>query len=274
MALTTLALEELREGLRNRWALASVLLFGGLALALALLGSAPVGEVRASALTVTLVSLSSLSVYLVPIIALLLSFDAVVGERERGTLLLLLTYPVARWHVVVGKFLGHTLILGIAVTIGYGIVGVVLVAFSDDGTQGWRAYAAMMASTWLLGAVFAAVGGLVSVLVRQRATAAGVVIGLWLGLVVLYDLALLAVLLGDARQALSSDVFALLMAVNPIDSYRIFNLSGADSSGLLAGMAGMGAETGLAPVVLLTILFSWTVVPVLLSIVALHRQEL
>ena len=42
-----------------------------------------------------------------PLIALLLSYDAIVGEVERGTMMLLLTYPVARWQVVLGKFLGH-----------------------------------------------------------------------------------------------------------------------------------------------------------------------
>ena len=40
------------------------------------------------------VSLSSLTIFLVPLIALLLSHDAIVGEAERGTLLLLLSYPV------------------------------------------------------------------------------------------------------------------------------------------------------------------------------------
>ena len=42
----------------------------------------------------TVVSLASLTVFLVPLIALLLAYDAIVGEAERGTLLLLLAYPV------------------------------------------------------------------------------------------------------------------------------------------------------------------------------------
>ena len=46
------------------------------------------------ALDVVIVSLSSLTI-LLPLIALLISHDAIVGEMERGTLLLLLSYPVA-----------------------------------------------------------------------------------------------------------------------------------------------------------------------------------
>jgi hypothetical protein len=46
-------------------------------------------------LSVTVASLTSLAVYLVPLVALLMSFDAIAGEVERGTLPLVLTYPVS-----------------------------------------------------------------------------------------------------------------------------------------------------------------------------------
>ena len=97
-----IAMQEIRVGLRNRWVLATTLLLAALALSLVLLGSAPTGTVKADPLAVVIVSLSSLTIFLVPLIALLLSFDAIVGEHERGTLMLLLAYPVARWQVVVG----------------------------------------------------------------------------------------------------------------------------------------------------------------------------
>ena len=41
------------------------------------------GVVKAEPLAVVVVSLVSLSIFLVPLIALLLSFDAIVGEHER-----------------------------------------------------------------------------------------------------------------------------------------------------------------------------------------------
>ena len=98
-----LALKELRDGLRNRWVAAAIILLGTLALALSLLGSAPTGSVRVSALDITVINLASLSVYLIPLIALMLSFDALVGEFERGTMLLLLTYPITRRQVKIGR---------------------------------------------------------------------------------------------------------------------------------------------------------------------------
>ena len=95
-----IGLKEFRDGLRNRWVAAAILALALLALVLAFLGSAPAGSVKANALAVTVVSLSSLTVYLLPLIALMLAYDAIVGEAERGTLALLVSYPVARWQVL------------------------------------------------------------------------------------------------------------------------------------------------------------------------------
>jgi Cu-processing system permease protein len=71
----TVAGKEIRDGLRNHWVLAATGLLAALALGLALLGSAPTGTVGAAPLAVTVVSLASLSVFLLPLIALLISFD-------------------------------------------------------------------------------------------------------------------------------------------------------------------------------------------------------
>ena len=97
-----------------------------LILSLALLGSAPTGQVGVGELDVVIVSLTSLSIFLVPLIALLIAHDAIVGEAERGTLPLLLSYPVRRWQVIVGKFCGHVLILLFATIIGYGAAALAL----------------------------------------------------------------------------------------------------------------------------------------------------
>ncbi len=271
--LLAITLEEFREALRNRWFAGAMLLFLALAMSLAFIGSAPVGEVRASPLSVTVVSLASLSVYLVPLIALLISFDAVVGEQDRGTLLLLLTYPVSRWQILLGKYLGALCVLGLAILVGYGAAGVVL-AIAADATEGWRSYAAMMGSSWLLGAVFVGLGCLVSVLVRQRPTAVGLAVGIWLVMVVVYDLALLGLLLADKDLALSPTLFAMLMTLNPTDAYRIVNLAGSEASGLVAGMSGSGRMAGVSVPVLLGGLVVWAVVPFAAAVAVWRQREL
>ena len=118
-----LAGKEIRDGLRNRWVVMTALAMAGLAFSLSFLGSTPTGTTKVSELAVIIVSLSSLSIFFIPLIALLLSVDTIVGESERGTLLLLLAYPVSRWQIIVGKFAGQFLLLSGAIIAGYGAAG-------------------------------------------------------------------------------------------------------------------------------------------------------
>jgi len=272
--LWTLALKEVRDGLRNRWIAAAIILLGTLAVALSLLGSAPTGSVRVSDLDITVISLSSLSVYLIPLIALMLSFDALVGEFERGTMMLLLTYPLERWQVIIGKFLGHLIILFIAIFTGYGGAILLMTLLMGGGTEGWQAYIMMMASSLLLGAVFIALGYLVSILVRERATAAGSAIGLWLGFVVLYDLILFGVLLVDEGQIIGQKLFSILMLISPTDSYRILNLSMFEGVSQAAGIAGIASEAGMNSSVMLGVMLLWVVVPLMMTLYVFQKREI
>jgi Cu-processing system permease protein len=272
--LRLLAVNEFVDGLRNRWVAASILLLGSMALTLLLVGSAPGGTTSAGALAVSVVSLASLSVYLLPLIALMLSFDTLVGEFERGTMLLLLTYPVSRWQVVLGKFFGHIMILAVALTVGYGGAAVITVITTESGSAGWQAYLNMMGSSLLLGAVFIALGYLISVLVRERSTAAGGAVVLWLAFVVLYDLGLLGVLLADKDQAISEALFSVLMLASPTDTYRILNLTAFDTVGRAAGIAGVAAKQGFTLPLLWSLLGAWIAVPLLATIAIFHKREL
>lgn len=269
-----LALKELRDGLRNRWIAAAIFVLGGLALILSLLGSAPTGSVSASALDVSVISLASLSVYLIPLIALMLSFDTLVGEFERGTMMLLLTYPVTRWQVIMGKFLGHLLILFIAITVGYGGAILIMTILTDGSSEGWQAYTVMMASSLLLGAAFIALGYLLSALVKERATAAGAAIGLWLVFVVLYDLLLFGVLLLDEGQLMSQQLFSLLMLISPTDTYRILNLSLFDGVSQAAGISGVASEAGMSGALLLSVMLLWVAIPLAATLMIFQRREL
>lgn len=269
-----LALKELRDGFRNRWIAAAIVVLAILALVLSVLGSAPTGSVRVSELDVSVISLASLSVYLIPLIALMLSFDAMVGEFERGTMILLLAYPVTRWQIIMGKFLGHVIILLIAILVGYGGTVVILSLVTGSGSEGWQAYALMMLSSLVLGAVFIALGYLVSIIVRERATAVGAAIGLWLVFVVLYDLILFGALTMDTDQQIGQQLFAALMLISPTDAYRILNLSLFEGVSEAAGIAGVANEAGLSAGYLVGSLSLWVILPLIAALLVFQRREL
>jgi Cu-processing system permease protein len=165
-------------------------------------------------------------------------------------------------------------ILALAILIGYGSVAVVIAWTSGGDTQGWQAYLAMMASSLLLGSIFIGLGYVVSVLVRERATAAGAAIALWLVFVVLYDLVLLGVLLADKGQAIGEQLVGILMLINPTDAYRIFNLTASEGVRQVAGMTDLVVAGNFSSAVTITVMSAWAMLPLALTAVLFQRREL
>ena len=268
-----IARKEIQEGLRNRWVLATTLLLAALSLTLSFLGSAPTGNVGVNQLDVVIVSLSSLTIFLLPLIALLLSHDAIVGESERGTMLLLLSYPIGRGEVIFGKFLGHLAILAFATLIGFGASAAALTLTGTDITgESWLAFLSMLGSSVLLGAVFLAIGYLTSTLARERSTAGGIAIGIWLFFVLIYDMALLGGLVASQGRAVPALLLDLLLVANPTDAYRLLNLS-SGTAGALSGMGGVAANSRLSAPVMVVALSLWTIVPLGLASFFFSRRE-
>ena len=273
-AVAVIAGREVLAGIRNRWLLAATLLLGALALTLAFVGSSPAGPVAASPLAITVVSLSSLSVFLVPLIGLLVSYDTLVGEIERGTMPLLMTYPVTRWRIVLGKFAGQVAILAIATVAGFGVAALVTGLGHGGDAEAWGAFGLMVGGSILLGAAFIALGTLFSAMVAERGTAAGVSAAAWLVFVVLFDMALLAVLVADEGQAVSGDLFRVLLLLNPTDVYRMMTLAGSETVGALSGMAGVSAEAAFGHALLLPVMLLWIAAPLALAGLLFGRKEL
>ena len=273
-AVTAIAGREVLAGVRNRWMLAASLLLGVLALTLAFIGSTPAGPVAASPLAITVVSLSSLSVFLVPLIGLLVSYDTLVGEIERGTMPLMMTYPVTRWRIVLGKFAGQVAILAIATIVGFGVAALVTGLGDGGDAEAWIAFGTMVGGSILLGAAFIALGTLFSAVVAERGTAAGVSAAAWLVFVVLFDMALLAILVADEGQVVSGDLFRVLLLLNPTDVYRMLTLAGSETVGALSGMAGVSAEAAFGHAVLLPVMVLWIAVPLGLAGLLFGRKEL
>ena len=222
---------------RNLWmslATGLMLLF---AVVLTFAGSAAAGALGVDRLTVTVTNLTTLSVYLIPLIALLLSFDTIAGEKERGTLGLTLSYPISRGAFLAGKFLAHLATLATAVGIGFAAAGLLSVWLGGGSTAGLAALARLAATAVLLGATFLGFGYAVSGLVRQPGAAAGLCIAIWLIGIVLYDLALLGAVVADNGGVFTKSVFPWLLVANPADAFRVVNLTGSDAALLASGLA-------------------------------------
>lgn len=255
-----LVLHELLERLRDRWVLVGAGLFVLLASGVGLYGRGA----EASAAAVTAPSLVTLATFLVPLVALVLGHDAIVGERERNTLGLLLSLPVGRGEVLVAKYLGRGLALSLAVVLGLGAAALVLPA-------GQRAtLLALTPPTLLLGAAFLSLGVLISSVSRRHATAASVAVAVWFVMVLFWDLGLLAALVATDG-AISQDAIAGLVAANPAGLYRvglIADLTGASDLASLGVTAALPTRLGQA-----AIWAGWIGGPLVVGAALLHRRK-
>ena len=256
---------------RNRWVLIAVLLMVVFSLVLSAAGSAPTGALGADRLSVVVASLTSLSVYLVPLVALLMAFDAIAGEVERGTLPLLLTYPVARWEVLAGKLLAHTVILIFAIVAGYGTAAAVTIAADPAAVIGLGSLWRLTLTSILLGATFLGIGYALSALARRASAAAGLAIGLWLGLVVLYDLGLLAAVVADSGGTFTTHIFPAALLANPADAFRLFNLTASQATSAASGVGG--AATVIPQWQSLCSLLVWPLLALALAALAFRKFE-
>ena len=232
------AASEFRIALRNRWVAIAIVLMALFSLVLSAAGSAPTGGLGVDRLSVTVASLTSLAVYLVPLVALLMSFDAVAGEVERGTLPLLLTYPVSRLEILLGKLMAHLAVLSLAVIIGYALAAAAAFWVDTDAMNGLPALARLTWTSILLGATFLGAGYALSSLARRPSGAAGLAMGLWLMAVVLYDLGLLAAVVADNGGWFTTTAFPFALLANPADAFRLFNLAASEATAAAAGVAG------------------------------------
>jgi len=242
-SILTIAGTELRIALRNRWLTVATLIMLLFALALTFAGSAPTGTLGVDLLTVSVASMTMLSVYLAPLLALMIAFDSIAGEGDSGRLALLLTYPVSREQILLGKFLAHVGTLAFSIVFGLGAAGVVAALSGGAGAEGVVALLRLITTSILLGATFLLIGYALSAMSGSATSAAGLAAGVWLVFIVLYDLGLLGAVVMDDGGFFTRHVFPWLMLVNPADAFRIWNITASENLAMATGL--MGAAKGL-----------------------------
>lgn len=137
MTWVAIARKDFTDAVRSRtlWALAGlfVVLAVASAFLFAFLGSGSSGTVGQSSKHQTMVNLilflRAPASWLVPITALLVGYKAIAGERESGSIKLLLSLPHERRDVLFGKVVGRTLVVASAIAGGFGaalVIGLVM----------------------------------------------------------------------------------------------------------------------------------------------------
>lgn len=255
--------KEFRDRIRNRWVLSVAVVFTAFALLIAYFGAAQAGAVGFRSIELTIASLVSLVIYLIPLIALILGFDAIVGERERGSLDLLLSLPITRVELVLGKYCGLAGALTVASIAGFGVAALALAP--QLTASALFHYVGFVLSAILLGGAFLSIAVMLSVFAADRTRASGLAIAAWFFFVLVFDLLLLGALVltsGDYGGA----VFPYLLLLNPADIFRVLNIFSLEEVRTFYGLATVFPEALSHPAALGAMMVAWIVGPLAVAI--------
>jgi Cu-processing system permease protein len=268
--LLTLTQKELRDARRNRWFLLFAAAFAGLALALSWLALSGVGASGLAGFGRTGASLINLVLLIVPLMGLTLGAMSLANERERGTLLYLMTQPVAQIEILLGKFMGLAAAVLIALLLGFGLSGL-LIAWQGGATQA-ADYLAMVILAFFLALVSLSLGFLISAASGRSATAVGLGLFVWLVLVFFGDLGLM----GTAMvMRLDIDQLFALALLNPLQLFKMAAILAVRSNLEILGPAGIYAVRTYGSQLmslLVTILFAWTIVPLAITYLVFRKR--
>jgi Cu-processing system permease protein len=240
-AVRIIAAAELRGALRARLVQGFAALFGLLAAGIAVAGLGTSGQLLVQGFVRTAVSLLTLSLYVLPLLGLVVGAQA-FGSDDGGTELLLVQ-PVSRSDVLLGRALGlAAALVGVAV-VGFGLAGLLVGLMA--GWSGVEGYLLVAGGAALVGLTSLAVGVLLGTLARRRAAAVGAALAAWLFAAVLYDLLAIA-LLQFTGSGEPGPYLVALLALNPIDGLRALALVslGAD---VLLGPTGAAMQQAMGP---------------------------
>ncbi len=142
--------------------------------------------------------------------ALIFAYDALVGERERGTLRLVLTHPVRRGYILLAKYISAMLCLMVPLLMSL-LLAVILLATSTSislSTEDFIRIGGIILSSLAYLSLFYLIGLLISSVTRRTSTALMLAMFVWGFLVLVYPNMIFATNVPqDTAGALASSAF-------------------------------------------------------------------
>ncbi len=266
-----IAREEYRRALETRWLFGFAALFAAFVIGLSYFGLAQSREVGFQSFARVTLSLLNLVLFIVPLTGLTLGVSSITASGDG--LALLLAQPVGRAEVLLGKWFGLGAALTVAQSLGFGAGGVVVAM--EAGSDGVPGFVVLCVLSVVLGWLTLAAALCIATLWPERLRALSAALGLWLLMVVAYDLVVLGATTLLSGLSLQSVLFPALL-LNPVDLARVMTTlavgSGAlfgPTSAVLAKMFGSAGGIALG----VCVLALETIVPLAVAAQVFRRRD-
>lgn len=213
-----------------------------------------------------LVSLTTIILIIVPLVSIVYATTYYFNAAEFTELLV--SQPISRRNILLGKFVGISISILIAFMIGV-CIPVCLFAFSAIGIT-------LMASGCLLTSSFVSLAFLTSTITRDKAKGIGLALMLWFYFSIIFDGLVLLFLYTFADYPLEKAMI-VLTALNPIDLARILILLQLDISALMGYTGALYQQffgSGSGIVFSLIMQLVWIIVPLLFALRIFKKKDL
>lgn len=271
--------KEYMDTVRNRWLIIITLIFLLLAIVVSYFNASNSRGVGFQNLDDTVVALTSVVSFLVPVVGIMLGHSSIIKEREHGSLHTLLSYPVNRIEVFLGKYIALSSVLFTTIIAGFGGAGVVIALFSKNGIASH--YIHFLLVTFLMGLIFLGLSMLVSVIVKKSSVAVGAGVFIWFLFSMIISIlltGLYAATEGNYHSIFSGEIppsawIWKAMFISPIDTYQmhIVLIYGVKSvfGALVPSLPGyVNMWTTIAGI------GAWAAAPLIVALVLFYRKDI
>lgn len=262
-AVCALTHKEFSDRLKSRWVIVIAAAFAVFTMVISYFGASSKGVAGFLYMEATIANFTSLVIYFIPILALTLGGGVIADERDRGMLELFLSSPLSSWEFVFGKFSGLSISLALSTLLGFGISGVILI--NRAGLESAGSFIVFTLYSVLLGLIFLSLSFLISVLFYERTKVIAFTVFTWLLFTLLYDLAIVGLLI-ITKGAIAPALLSVLLMLNPVDVYRILNFVSIGETRVFLGLASVEFPAFMTTPVLLSIGILWVILPLIGSL--------
>jgi|SRR5690625_523485 len=219
LRILTIAQREIKLGFRNVWTYSFLILLSIFTITIFLLQS---GIATTQAYTDMTGTVMNMTLYLLPLITLLLGGFSATGEKEDGQWGLLSTYPISAYTFLWGKWIGLSVILLTMLLFSFGIAGVITILFGQNVSGSTLIFFWLFSS--ILALVYLSIALFIGSLAKNRWQSLIGGIGIWFLTILIWPLLMISTLTQLPSYNLVQPTLEVFTLLNPAEFIRIFSI--------------------------------------------------
>lgn len=220
----TIAKREIKLGFRNSWTYLFLILLTIFTTIILLLQA---GIPSVEGYTDMTGTIMNMTLYLLPLITLLLGGFSASAEKEDGQWGLLSTYPISVYTFLWGKWVGLAVILLTMLLFSFGLAGIMTLAFSQ-GIH-FQSFILLLLFSMILSLVYLSIALFIGAIAKNRwqSLVGGIIV--WFLTIIIWPLLMISTLSHLPSYHLIQPILQVFTLLNPAEFIRIFLIMRMDS---------------------------------------------